>query len=176
MAENKKKTEEMEAAAEQHESINGAELLEDEVPDGAEDVEEGDEALEGDPVFTGLYLMREKVKTRDKKEIIVYNIHGKIRDKDVIVRMKGPKDDYGARDVLDIIYGTEEAMPLYAVPYQMTDEKTKKVTSGFTYMIQGVVDCGIPISMKVIGAKESDKRLLECLIALEKVRSGEAKA
>ena len=176
MAENKKKTEEMEAAAEQHESINGAELLEDEILDGAEDVEEGDEALEGEPILSGLVLMREMVKSKrdPKRSFAVYNVHGKIRGQEVKVGMK-PADN-GGYAVLDLVYEEAKGMPLWMVPYEMTDDKTGRVTSGFTYKVEVLVEGGVTLPCKVKPSRDSDKRLLECLIALEKVRSGEAKA
>ncbi|MBE6702130.1 MAG: hypothetical protein E7585_01805 [Ruminococcaceae bacterium] len=142
-----------------------AALLDGVAPVEEEETEEEYE-YEGDAKLTGLFLRREKLKPRKKgdKPIFTYNIYGKLRGQDIRAGMAPP--DKGGYGVLALLFGEADALPLYMVPYKMKDENTGMTSSGFTYLVMSTDEEGITLECKVKPSRDSDKRLLECLIQI----------
>ena len=170
----KKKMDEMNVTPDQTEGVNGAELLEAiasaEGQDSQEEMGIAGEMLEGDAILSGLVLSRELIASRDKKgKFAVYNVHGKIRGKEVKAGFIPP--DKGGYNVLDLVYGDATGLPLWMVPYEMVDEKTRAKISGFTYKVMTTDEDGITLECKVKPSRDSDKRLLECLLQIVKLNA-----
>lgn len=122
-----------------------------------------DEVLEGDALLSGVVLVREKLKPREKgaKPIYTYNVFGNVRGTDVRAGMIPP--DKGGFAVLSLVFGDTDVLPLYMVPYEMKDEKGAKI-SGFTYKVMSADEDGDVLECKVKPSRDSDKRILDCLI------------
>lgn len=135
-------------------------LLED---DGYEIEMGNDDVLEGDALLSGLVLTREKLKPREKgaKPIYTYNVYGVIRGVEVRAGMNPP--DKGGFSVLSLVFGDTDALPLYMVPYEMKDENGVKI-SGNTYKVMSLDEEGDVLECKVKPSRDSDKRILECLL------------
>lgn len=129
------------------------------------DEDEDEELYEGDAEPTGLVLMREKLKPRKKgdKPIYTYNVYGKLRGQDVRAGMMPP--DKGGYGVLALVFEEADALPLLQVPYEMKDDRGHRV-SGYTYKVLSTDADGITLECKVKPSRDSDKRLLECLIQI----------
>ena len=140
--------------------LNSVDLVEE------EEAEEEEYEFEGDAKLTGLVVCRERLKPRKKgdKPIYTYNVYGKLRGVDVRAGMAPP--DKGGYSVLSLVFGESNALPLYAVPYKMKDENTGITTSGNTYKVMSTDADGITLECKVKPSRDSDKRLLECLIQI----------
>ena len=69
--------------------------------------------------------------TKSGKMYQSYFIKGTVRGVDFRVRIVPP--DYGGYTVLDIVYAGEQEAELVLVPYEITDEKTGRVTKGNSY-------------------------------------------
>ena len=117
--------------------------------------------VEGDGIYTGLQVER-KYYERDGKMYFFCFVPGVIRGREIEAGVTPA--DYGGYDVLDIVFGDEDKVGLYKYPYEMRDERTKKVTRGFTYKVQSQDEDGV-YAIKVKPARDSDKALLEMLIA-----------
>ena len=117
--------------------------------------------IEGDGIYTGLQVER-KYYERDGKMYFFCFVPGVIRGREVTAGVIPA--DFGGYDVLDIVFGDENKVGLYKYPYEMRDERTKKVTKGFTYKVQSQDEDGV-YAIKVKPARDSDKALLEMLIA-----------
>lgn len=116
--------------------------------------------VEGDAIFTGLHVERKFYK-KDEQEYFYCFVGGKLRGRDVDAGMI-PKD-YGGYEVLDIVFGEENKVGLYKIPYEMRDEVTKKITRGFTYKVMSQDEDGV-YSCTVKPARDSDKAILEMLL------------
>ena len=134
-----------------------------EIRNGEETTVENVAIVEGDAIFTGLYLERELYQRNGEQRFYCY-VKGLLRGREVIAGMT-PKD-FGGYDVLDLVFGDAEKVMLYKVPYEMRDERTKKVTRGYTYKAVSVDEDGTVYSITVKPARDSDKALLEMLVKL----------
>ena len=139
--------------------LNGVDSVEE------EEAEEEEYEFEGDAKPTGVIVRREKLKPRQKgdKPIFTYNVYGKLRGVDVRAGMAPP--DKGGYSVLALVFGEADALPLYMVPYEMKDEKGHRV-SGNTYKVMSTDADDITLECKIKPSRDSDKRLLECLIQI----------
>ena len=136
---------------------------------GEVEVAEEEEAQyldESGAVESGVIVYREKLKPRNKgdKPVHTYKVRGMIRGVEVDATIV-PADRGGYR-VLPLVFGEATALPLLMVPYEMRDEKTGKKTSGYTYKVASEDADGITLELKVKPNRDSDKRILECLIAI----------
>ena len=125
--------------------------------------QEDEELYEGDAQLSGVVLVREKLKPREKgaKPIYSYNVYGVVRGTEVRAGMIPP--DKGGFQVLSLVFGESNELPIYCVPYEMKDEKGHKVT-GNTYKVMSYDEEGDVLECKVKPSRDSDKRILECLI------------
>lgn len=135
------------------------------------DVEEEEVEVEvyGDAVDSGVVVYREKLKPRNKgdKPVFTYKVRGEIRGQ-VLDATITPADRGGYR-LLGPLFGEAVGLPLLMVPYEMKDDHGKK-TSGFTYKISTTDEFGITLECKMKPARDSDKRILECLIQIAQRR------
>lgn len=126
----------------------------------AEKVMDDIQIVEGEGIFTGLFVGREYYE-RDGKQYFWCFVSGKIRGKDVRVGLVPV--DFGGYEVVDIVFGAEQKVGLYKYLYEMRDEHTKRTVKGFTYKIQSQDDDGV-YAIKLKPARDSDKALLEMLL------------
>lgn len=142
-------------------TVGRAEQLPEDDVDEIDEQEE--EMLEGDAQLSGVILVREKLKPREKgaKPIFTYNVYGVVRGTQVRAGMNPP--DKGGFAVLSLVFGDADSLPLYMVPYEMKDEKGVKI-SGFTYKVMSADEDGDVLECKVKPSRDSDKRILDCLI------------
>ena len=92
-----------------------------------------------------------------------YFIQGKVRGIDARVMIMPP--DFGGYKVLDIVFGNADKAELVLVPYEIRDEKTKKVVKGNSYVVRSVDEDGKVYECPVKPARTSDKSLLNMLLA-----------
>ena len=129
-------------------------------PKDAESPAENVAIVEGDAIFTGLYVKRRFYQHEGQERFYCY-VGGQLRGRDVEAGMI-PKD-FGGYEVLDIVFGEEDEVGLYKIPYEMRDEVTKKVTRGFTYKAMSQDEDGV-YSCTVKHSRDSDKAILEMLL------------
>ena len=96
------------------------------------------------------------------KTYYTYFIKGQVRGKDVRVAVIPP--DKGGYAVLDIVFGDAMEAELVAKPFEIRDDKTKRVVRGNTYAVRTVEDNGTIYECAIKPAKPSDKSLLEMLM------------
>ena len=96
------------------------------------------------------------------KTYYTYFIKGQVRGKDVRVAVIPP--DKGGYAVLDIVFGDAMEAELVAKPFELRDDKTKRVVRGNTYAVRTVEDNGTIYECAIKPAKPSDKSLLEMLM------------
>ena len=110
-----------------------------------------------------IFVERETFESKGKT-YFGYYIKGTVRGRDVKVGIAPPdKDtDKGGYAVLDIVFGNADKAELVLVPYEIRDEKTKKVNS---YVVRSVDDDGRVYECPVKPARTSDKSLLNMLLA-----------
>lgn len=97
------------------------------------------------------------------KEYYSYFISGKVRGRDVKAGLKPP--DNGGYTVLDIIFGDADEANLAVTPFEMKAEDGRIIT-GNTYAVESVdEETGEVYSCKVKPARESDKTILQMLLA-----------
>ena len=113
-----------------------------------------------------IFVERETFESKGKT-YFVYYIKGTVRGRDVKVGIAPPdKDtDKGGYAVLDIVFGNADKAELVLVPYEIRDEKTKKVVKGNSYVVRSVDDDGRVYECPVKPARTSDKSLLNMLLA-----------
>lgn len=133
----------------------------------AEEAEELEEELydESGTVDSGVLVYREKLKPRNKgdKPVFTYKVRGEIRGQ-VMDATVTPADRGGYR-LLAPLFGDATCLPLLMVPYEMKDDHGKKV-SGFTYKVSTTDENGITLECKMKPGRDSDKRILDCLIQI----------
>ena len=101
--------------------------------------------------------------TKDDKEYFSYFIKGNVRGRDVRIGLMPP--DVGGYPVLDIVFDGAMKAELNLKPFEIRDEKTKKVTKGNTYAVVSKDEAtGKIYECKVKPARGSDKDLLDMLL------------
>ncbi|MEG1790827.1 MAG: hypothetical protein RR033_03100 [Clostridia bacterium] len=108
-----------------------------------------------------LLIERELFKAKGK-EYFAYVINGTIRGRSVKVGLVPP--DQGGYGVLDIVFGDGDTAFLELVPYEMKDEQTDRVISGYTYEAINADADGLIYRCKVKPSRTSDKSLLDMLL------------
>lgn len=113
-----------------------------------------------------IFVERETFESKGKT-YFGYYIKGTVRGRDVKVGIAPPdKDtDKGGYAVLDIVFGNADKAELVLVPYEIRDEKTKKVVKGNSYVVRSVDDDGRVYECPVKPSRTSDKSLLNMLLA-----------
>ena len=99
---------------------------------------------------------------KDGKTYFGYCIHGTVRGTDVKVAVVPP--DFGGYRVLDIVYGDAMEAELVAKPFEIRDDKTKRVVRGNTYAVRSVDENGEVYECAVKPFRSSDKALLDMLL------------
>lgn len=113
-----------------------------------------------------IYVERDTYE-KNGKTYYSYFIKGVIRGREVRIGIAPPdKDtDLGGYTVLDIVFGNADKAELVLVPYEIKDEKTKKVVKGNSYAIRTVDDAtGEVYECAVKPSRSSDKALLNMLL------------
>lgn len=112
-----------------------------------------------------IYVERETFEANGKT-YFSYFIKGEVRGREVKIGIAPPDSDTdkGGYTVLDLVFGTAEKAELILKPYEIKDEKTKKVISGNTYAIRTVDENGEIYECAVKPARTSDKALLAMLL------------
>ncbi len=110
-----------------------------------------------------LELIREPFKAKDGREMFSYCVKGKARGRDVKVDFNAK--DQGGYEVLDLLFGDRDKLPLAMYEDEMTDDKGNTLH----YVVYEVRDLdeetGEIFTYKVKPARESDKSILHMLIA-----------
>lgn len=96
-----------------------------------------------------------------------YFIHGTVRGREVKVELAPPnKDtDMGGYTVLDIVFGDADRADLIIEPFEIEDEKTKKVIKANRYIVRTVDEDGKVYECTVKPSRTSDRSLLNMLLA-----------
>ncbi len=110
-----------------------------------------------------LDLIREPFKAKDGRQMFSYCVKGKVRGRDVKVDFNAK--DQGGYEVLDILFGDKDKLPLAMFEDEMTDDKGN--TTRYTvYEVRDVdEETGEIFSYKVKPARESDKSILRMILA-----------
>ena len=112
---------------------------------------------------TNNIFVERETYTKDDKEYFTYFIKGNVRGRDVKVGIAPP--DIGGYTALDIVFGDENILPLVVKPFEIRDEKTKKVTKGNTFAVASKDEAtGKIYECKIKPARGSDKDLLDMLL------------
>lgn len=90
-----------------------------------------------------------------------YFIRGQIRGRDVRVQVMPP--DFGGYQVLEIVFGENDAAELVVTPFEMKDE-TGKVLTGNTYQVRSCDENGEVYECKIKPSRASDKALLHMML------------
>ena len=113
-----------------------------------------------------LYVQKEPFEYNGK----TYNhyfIQGVVRGREVKIDLAPPnKDtDMGGYTVLDIVFGDADRADFIIEPFEIEDEKTKRVISGNRYIVRTVDEDGKVYECTVKPARTSDRSLLNMLLA-----------
>jgi len=137
--------------------------VQDSAIEEVQETENVPEVKEGDLIETPLLIEREPFK-KDGKQYFQYFIKGAIRGKEIKVGLMPP--DKGGYQVLDIVFGDKKSAKLVKTPYEMTDDKTKKTISGYTYEALNTDEDGMIFKTKIKPSRPSDKSLLDMLLQI----------
>ena len=96
-----------------------------------------------------------------------YFIQGMVRGREVKIDLAPPnKDtDMGGYAVLDIVFGDADRADLIIEPFEIEDEKTKKVIKANRYIVRTVDEDGKVYECTVKPSRTSDRSLLNMLLA-----------
>lgn len=102
--------------------------------------------------------------TKDDKEYFSYFIKGNVRGRDIRIGIVPP--DFGGYVVLDIVFDGAMKAELQLKPYEIRDEKTKKVTKGNSFVVVSKdEETGKTYECPIKPSRKSDKALLDMLLA-----------
>ena len=113
-----------------------------------------------------IYVERETYE-KNEKTYYSYFIKGVIRGREVRIGIAPPHSDtdIGGYAVLDLVFGNADKAELVLVPYEIRDEKTKKVIKGNSYAIRTVDETtGEVYECAVKPFRTSDKAMLNMLL------------
>ena len=110
-----------------------------------------------------IYVERDTYE-KDGNTYYGYFIRGNVRGIDIRVLVVPP--DFGGYTVLDIVYVGAKAAELVLVPYEIEDEKTGKVSKGFSYAVRSEDEDGTVYECKIKPLRKSDKDMLQMLLSL----------
>ncbi|MCM1368209.1 MAG: hypothetical protein NC184_05335 [Roseburia sp.] len=101
--------------------------------------------------------------TKDDKTYFSYFVKGTVRGKDIRIGIIPP--DNGGYTVLDIVFDGAMKAELVLKPYEIRDEKTKKVTKGNSYAVVSKDEAtGMTYECQIKPSRKSDKDLLDMLL------------
>lgn len=113
---------------------------------------------------TNNIFVERETYTKDDKEYFSYFIKGNVRGRDVKIGIVPP--DVGGYVVLDIVFDGAMKAELNLKPYEIRDDKTKKVTKGNTFVVVSKDEnTGKVYECPVKPSRKSDKALLDMLLA-----------
>ncbi len=108
-----------------------------------------------------VYVERETFEHNDKS-YFGYFIKGIVRGKEIKVQVM-PHDN-GGYVVLDIVFNGANKAELFLTPYEIKDEKTKRVVKGNTYGVRSYDEDGQVYECPIKPYRNSDKTLLQMLL------------
>ena len=113
-----------------------------------------------------LYVQKEPFEYNGKMYNHYY-IKGVVRGREVKIDLAPPnKDtDMGGYTVLDIVFGDADRADLIIEPFEIEDEKTKKVIKANRYIVRTVDEDGKVYECTVKPSRTSDRSLLNMLLA-----------
>ena len=109
-----------------------------------------------------IFVERETFE-KNGRTFFSYFIKGVIRGKDVKIAVVPP--DKGGYTVLDIVFGDADRADLIIEPFEIEDEKTKKVIKANRYIVRTVDEDGKVYECTVKPSRTSDRSLLNMLLA-----------
>lgn len=107
-----------------------------------------------------IYVVKEPYE-KDGKSYNAYVINGNVRGKDVKAHVAPP--DVGGYTVLDIVFLDADKAELIRTPFEIRDEKTGRVVTGFSYVVRTIDENGEVYECPVKPQRRSDKDLLNLL-------------
>lgn len=107
-------------------------------------------------------MVERETYEKNGKTYFTHIIKGVVRGKEVKISLI--PHDIGGYSVLDIVFGDAMAAEFVLKPYSMTDEKTGRVISGYTYAVRSEID-GEVYECALKPSRKSDKYLLDMLLA-----------
>ncbi|MBR2969211.1 MAG: hypothetical protein IKC36_05150 [Clostridia bacterium] len=114
-----------------------------------------------------IYVERETYEKNDNT-YYTYFIKGKIRGRDVRIALAPPSDkdkkDMGGYTVLDIVFGDAMKAEFVVEPFEFKDGSGKTVT-GARHLVRTVDESGEVYECAIKPARQSDKALLNMLLA-----------
>ena len=99
---------------------------------------------------------------KNGKTYFGYFVSGEIRGRKIKAGVKPP--DFGGYRVLDIVYAGAKEAELILVPYEIEDEKTGRVSKGYSYAVHSEDEDGTVYECKVRPFRKSDKDMLQMLL------------
>ena len=108
-----------------------------------------------------IFVERETYE-KDGKTYFSYGIKGTVRGREVRVAVVPP--DKGGYRVLEIVYGDAMEAELVATPFEIRDEKSKRVIRGNSYSVRTVDENGEIFECAIKPFRSSDKALLDMLL------------
>ena len=111
---------------------------------------------------SGVIFVERETFEKNGKTYFTYFIKGMIRDREVKVQVM-PHDN-GGYTVLDIVFNGANKAELFLTPYEIRDEKTKRVTKGNTYGVRSYDEDGQVYECPIKPYRSSDKSLLQMLL------------
>lgn len=108
-----------------------------------------------------VYVERETFEHNDKS-YFAYYIKGVIRGKEIKVQVM-PHDN-GGFAILDIVFNGADKAELFLTPYEIRDEKTKRVVKGNTYGVRSYDENGEVYECPIRPYRSSDKTALQMLL------------
>lgn len=114
-----------------------------------------------------IYVERETYEKNDNT-YYTYFIKGKIRGRDVRIALAPPSDkdkkDMGGYTVLDIVFGDAMKADFVVEPFEFKDS-TGKTISGVRHLVRSIDENGEIYECAIKPARQSDKALLNMLLA-----------
>lgn len=108
-----------------------------------------------------IFVERETYE-KDGKTFFSYGVRGMIRGIEVKAKVVPP--DVGGYRVLEVVYGDKMEAELVTTPFEIRDDKTKRVVRGNTYSVRTVDENGEVFECAIKPAQKSDKALLDMLL------------
>ena len=111
---------------------------------------------------SGVIFVEREPYEKDGKTYFGYYIKGIVRGTEVKAQVV--PHDIGGYAILDIVFLGSDKAELILTPYEIRDEKTKRVVKGNTYGVRSTDENGEVYECPVKPMRSSDKTVLQMLL------------
>ena len=108
-----------------------------------------------------IYVEREPYEY-EGKTYFGYYVKGIVLGREIKAQV-APHDN-GGFEILDLVFNGADKVELFLTPYEIRDEKTKRVSKGFTYGVRSYDEDGRVYECPVKPYRSSDKTKLQMLL------------